>query len=89
MRDPARDVDDFRRTLGRMGQVQTALLNDDLAGRSANRDHSVTQREVAASDANPALAQMHGDSQLARFETAIEFNRRRDRNRHVQVCQEC
>ena len=76
MRDPARDVDDFRRTLGRMGQVQTALLNDDLAGRSANRDHSVTQREIAASDANPALAQMHGDSQLARFETAIEFDRR-------------
>ena len=33
-----------------------------------NRDHPVAQREVAASDANPALAEMDGDPQLARFE---------------------
>ena len=34
---------------------------------SRNSDHPVAHWEVAASDATPALAQMHGDPRLARF----------------------
>jgi hypothetical protein len=45
-----------------------------IVGCSRNRDHPATQREVAGSDANPALAQIDGDPQSARFETVIKFD---------------